>query len=716
MNISKLTNSFISGNYNNFQINKFSHNPISFKSSLASDTIEFSAKSAQTVTNSQNSQFQKEKEALVAKIDSEISENNSSIAELLKQQKSLEELESFAFSMIENEEFSTQIENSLLTYQVDVAKLRAFSDIDSLLRKQKISPEKRDKQLYSLISKNFPEYLESTTSGSVSQDSFNLVEVAKKLRKEQRKNIEALDPQVDFERSVSKAINSYSQKYDVPVDPVVSKCITSALFDSVGKTSADFIKGLSYKFWEIKAPISSKISHLQNRNESLEKAKQTYLTKFSEDPVSACYYDPYLSFSEKVEKLESTGCFKTINQDDFPLLLISDLCKSGVIRPSFIKLSGYFYDRLLLFDLRDEKNKDVVTYLSDGAGHLKLQTDVLRNYNISANAIEHLPIKKMSFKCDSINCRHKNVILIDTSDEQTVMLLEAESAKWSKTRTTRSKYAFEEEKPCAEKEIPAAYLASLGFGSVATLRKLVETGELAGRIEQIQTEEGTKFRTSIDSSDKRLKKVLVALRDKNPAIASYKDLAKQLGISQKRLLNDIADGKLDIIPEHMFVFDNEYKYIDKRLEKNRAYIETTLFEQEVVNKLKQEQAEQHREEVKQRRIQNKDALSRFNSLRMSLVWHFCPKTRNIGSDLAKKDGHLCSLLAKDAEGEESLTRREQIKVDSYRKEMWLRAGTDELKEGFKQATSVLKQLKENGLSSIEDKEIRKILENYGFVA
>ena len=85
MNILKLTNSFISGNYNNFQINKFSHNPISFKSSLASDTVEFSAKSAQTVTNTQNSQFQKEKEALVAKIDSEISENNSSIAELLKQ-------------------------------------------------------------------------------------------------------------------------------------------------------------------------------------------------------------------------------------------------------------------------------------------------------------------------------------------------------------------------------------------------------------------------------------------------------------------------------------------------------------------------------------------------------------------------------------------------------------------------------------------------------
>ena len=101
---------------------------------------------------------------------------------------------------------------------------------------------------------------------------------------------------------------------------------------------------------------------------------------------------------------------------------------------------------------------------------------------------------------------------------------------------------------------------------------------------------------------------------------------------------------------------------------------------------------------------------------MSLVWHFCPKTRSIGSDLARKDGYLCSLLAKDSSEEESLTRKEQIKVDSYRKEMWLRSGTEELKEGFKQANEVLKQVKEGGLATVEDAEIRKIFENYGFVA
>ena len=101
---------------------------------------------------------------------------------------------------------------------------------------------------------------------------------------------------------------------------------------------------------------------------------------------------------------------------------------------------------------------------------------------------------------------------------------------------------------------------------------------------------------------------------------------------------------------------------------------------------------------------------------MALVWHFCPKTKNIGSTLAIKDGYLCQLLKKESEDNESLTRREQLKVDSYRKEMWLIAGTDELKEGFRQANSILKQIKNGNIDSIEDEEIRKILKDYGYIS
>ena len=54
-------------------------------------------------------------------------------------------------------------------------------------------------------------------------------------------------------------------------------------------------------------------------------------------------------------------------------------------------------------------------------------------------------------------------------------------------------------------------------------------------------------------------------------------------------------------------------------------------------------------------------------------------------------------------------------MKSYRKEMWLRSGTEELKEGFKQADEVLARFKQYGLSAIEDEEIRKIFEDHGYI-
>ena len=111
MNIQKLANSFISGNYNRFKINKYSQNPISFKGNLVADTVEFSSKSTSEVPNSQLSQLQKEKEELVSKIDSEIAENNLEIEKLIQQKLPLDELESFAFSMIEDKDIRKILEN-----------------------------------------------------------------------------------------------------------------------------------------------------------------------------------------------------------------------------------------------------------------------------------------------------------------------------------------------------------------------------------------------------------------------------------------------------------------------------------------------------------------------------------------------------------------------------------------------------------------------------
>ena len=98
---------------------------------------------------------------------------------------------------------------------------------------------------------------------------------------------------------------------------------------------------------------------------------------------------------------------------------------------------------------------------------------------------------------------------------------------------------------------------------------------------------------------------------------------------------------------------------------------------------------------------------------MALVWEFMPNTKAIGSMLAKKDGYVSMLLAKEANPDETLTNLEEAKINSYRKEMWMLAGTDELKEAHKKAAKIMKTFKEDGLSGISE-EYLPIFERYGF--
>lgn len=636
MNIQKYAGNLALNNLDNFKINKYFNNPISFRGNSPKDTVELSLKQTSLpVSETSLSRLEKEKDEVISEIDADIAENNSSISKLEEQISRREEI----IAMIEDNEFSSQLEEDLGTYLSDYSK------------KSKLNS------------------------------------------------------------SVDELISSYSRKHSVEIDSSVNDWIKSLLEFRYFSGNLKQYLLMEYEYYEKK--VTTTILKLREKNDFLENQKQNYLKQFETEPVSACYYDPYMSLQKKAKRLEATGLYKKIDSCDFSDGIIEALCKGGIINPSFVKVDSRKLDGILLFDLRDEKNKKSIDYISNNADGLRTFTEL--RCGIPFSVFQNLPIKKLCFEY-SKGHTNKQCIIVNINDEQTVKCIEAESEKWKRTKPVRSKYYFQSDKPCSEKEIPAAYLASLGFGNVTVLRKLVSSGMLKGRIELVETKDGTKYKTMIDSSDIRLCNVLRTLKSKNNTVISYKELAKELGITQKRLLTDIAEGKIDIIPEYMLAFDDEYKYIDKKLEKNKEYIETTLFEQEITKKLKQEQREQHREEVRQRKIQNKDALSKFNSLRMSLVWHFCPNTRSIGSQLAENDGYLCSLLAKEAEDEESLSRNEQIKVDSYRKEMWLRAGTDELKEGFIQASNVLKQVKENGLDSIEDEEVRKIFQEYGFIS
>ena len=69
---------------------------------------------------------------------------------------------------------------------------------------------------------------------------------------------------------------------------------------------------------------------------------------------------------------------------------------------------------------------------------------------------------------------------------------------------------------------------------------------------------------------------------------------------------------------------------------------------------------------------------------------------------------------KDAQKEEELTKKEEAKVNSYRKQFWNTVGSDELKEGFKKANEILNLYSSKGIDAIEDDEIKAIFKQYGY--
>ena len=96
---------------------------------------------------------------------------------------------------------------------------------------------------------------------------------------------------------------------------------------------------------------------------------------------------------------------------------------------------------------------------------------------------------------------------------------------------------------------------------------------------------------------------------------------------------------------------------------------------------------------------------------MALAWNYCPKTRQVASNLAQDDQYLRILLEKDNNGEE-LTTKEQIKVNSYRKQMWQQAGSDEFKAALLRANEILTAYFESGIDSVNDDSAKEILKNY----
>ena len=351
-----------------------------------------------------------------------------------------------------------------------------------------------------------------------------------------------------------------------------------------------------------------------------------------------------------------------------------DECNSGSDSDELYKLDFCFVD------LENEKIKEILSYSMEGKRFLaQLPFEVTRN---------------------------KFVNYIDINNPKNRKLLETIQDLYPK----KSQYCIDRQNNKSKKaQIPVSHLAELGYSSVKSLVDLIESGKLSG----FKDENGRYFVSlNIDiqgKADKNLT-VLNMLRENNPNIKRFNDFAKALNVEHSALNQAIFNGEVDIIGEYINPADREIRYINIGNSKNQEFIRKIRFEQAIKATLSNlQRAEQ--QEAKNVKLDYKQRLA---GVRMALVWEFMPNTKIIASKLAKSYGHISKLLAKSDEPNEKLTSSEEVVLAKYRKELWLQAGTQELREAYRKAADIMNIFKEQGLSAV-DSEYLPIFEKYGFV-
>ena len=239
---------------------------------------------------------------------------------------------------------------------------------------------------------------------------------------------------------------------------------------------------------------------------------------------------------------------------------------------------------------------------------------------------------------------------------------------------------------------------------------MVEQGILEGRIEEVETPKGKKYRTFVNLQSENNIQKFHKIMEKAPVL-TLAELSKEIGVSQKDLKEYIKDGDLDIIDEYLFIKDSETIRIDKRNPKTQDFIQKIQFEKELKEQLKQEEKLKKQEKIKVKKQKELDLMNKIKSLRMKLVWHFCPKTRNVASILALNNGYLSKIIEKDKDNKE-LSKQEEVVLKTYNRSVWNNAGVDELKEAFKKANELIELYNSNGIDSIEDEEIKEMFKEY----
>ena len=438
--------------------------------------------------------------------------------------------------------------------------------------------------------------------------------------------------------------------------------------------------------------------------DSYEKGIEQYLEKQKENPKMAFLYKPDLTKAEKAQIAEQNPTID--DADNFAKKLglktsypILKWAKDDKLEYCSVPNARFFWP---YFDMESQKNIDFIDKISEQLKNCKDIYELSYEYNIPDKKIRHYLQNGDLIPLETTYTRGQilDSYLFDITNEQNIEILN----EHTKSTPVPSKKYYKKIMSDEDVYVPVTYLEKLGFSSAKKLAQMLKNGELPGIYEKVQTPTGTKIRAFVnirpyvDSEEK-----LLDLRNKNEDVATTSDFAKKMHIRKMDVDEAILNGELEIIKEYIFSDDHDKVFLNLKDEKTKNFIDKILFQKKFLEELKAQRIQEAKEKRKQG--------NPYNSLRMEIVWHFSPQTRDMASAEATKDRLASSLLVKEAQGEE-LTSKEEYALNSYKKRFWNIIGSEEFSNAQQKANEYMKIYKTQGIEGIDDPQIRAIFENF----
>ena len=428
------------------------------------------------------------------------------------------------------------------------------------------------------------------------------------------------------------------------------------------------------------------------------------------------------------------------------------------------------------------KNNPFIQSITERKDEILTSQELMETFGISSSDLSSAlfcgklkPYKK--YIISGIDCWEAGNFLYDIADESNSKAIAEFKKKRTKQQLTSYKNLIKNNRfieACLKhsttaqtqrynaKSYPQRNLEKLGYGSKADLIANCSLRMNAYEIKKYILDNNT-----YDTTTTYMMDTLIRSRENNPSIIKLSKLIKLLDKNLKDFADGVFEGKLDVITDIPYCLTYPKDYcIDVSTPKNLEFLrsidnkdfqnwlnEAIRAKDEYTKKNAQAMLEfQHTSKPtyqerlkdikrqfddieKTRALQQLDLLNKKNairksmSLRNTIAWYLCPKTRQIKRDFSNSKIHEIlerkkeikditeQLLAGEIQFKEAkekiaklqLSQEDAISVLAYHKLCWETSGTQEWKQALADAKVIMEKYEHFGLEAIEDDELKQRL-------